>query len=68
MDPSILETKKNESDVFEGKKLSFYKVSGDPCKTTFFEQDFAEVWLDGEQMKVEIVCRDCLSRGNYLVN
>ena len=32
-----------------------------------FEEAFAEVWLDGEWVKVEVITREGLSEGKYLV-
>ena len=49
------------------QKLSDNEVSVALRKTLVYNESFAEVWLYDEWVKVEVVTREGLSEGNYLV-
>ena len=66
LDPS--KTVKSECVTLnEKKQLVCGEESGITGKPSVFEEAFAEVCLDDEWLKVEVIKREGLSIGNYLV-
>ena len=65
---NLSESTVSENDPLRGEKhLLDFKLSGKPTKPLVFKEAFAEVWLDGEWIKVEVLTRQGSSEDNYLV-